>query len=452
MNINAFGTDNFLRYTIRSRLEKLGIDDRLIDSEGVESLSAAEITHACASRGIRTSNADPERLKTELAQWIDLHLHHNLSGVLLILSKAFSFTEKPDGTTDHLTSLKDTLSSLPDTLLNEAELRVSSDDQGFKQRLEVLQQQEELIEDEAEQEQEEEEARKARKAAEQEEKERLAAEQQELAAAIDAAVEKSKFDAEKARAKELLPESLAQETEEAKQDTKDVKMTTEQLSELGEALFILSAKSSVVRERQDLAKLMEDSQDVSTEASTTSASPAGEEGVEQPKPEPRKVSSLEKRVQKMLTEIDEQLSAYDKEVSAKLNTFELADGKISIANLRSAFEQIRHRPDDDTITALIDKLDVDHDGFVPLEDVTSLAEVEGCAHSMRSYTETILMSCSHSIGVVIDDAADQLLGRTQEIKVDEGLTSSKTPSTSAKVDQTPEKKKEQKLKREEIVE
>ena len=65
------------------------------------------------------------------------------------------------------------------------------------------------------------------------------------------------------------------------------------------------------------------------------------------------------------------------QVYDKLQHFDCADGKISVLNLRSAFEQIRHRPDDETITALIDKLDVDHDGFVPLEDVTSLAEVEG---------------------------------------------------------------------------
>lgn len=60
-----------------------------------------------------------------------------------------------------------------------------------------------------------------------------------------------------------------------------------------------------------------------------------------------------------------------------MNKFECSNGRISVSDLRTAFEQIRHRPDDDTITALIDKLDVDHDGFVPLEDVTSLAEVEG---------------------------------------------------------------------------
>ena len=389
MNINAFGTDNFLRYTIRNRLQQLGRDDKLIDSEGVDALSPAEIAHACVSRGIRTSNTAPERQKAELAQWIDLHLHRNLSGVLLILSKAFAFTERPDGTTDHLTSLKDTLSSLPDTLLNEAELKVS-DEQAFKQRLEVLQQQEELIEDEAEQEQEEEEARTARKQAEQEEKERVAAQQAEEEEGLK---EREKVEHERGQAAEMLPDAQAELAKEKEAiDIKDVKMTNEQLSELGEALFILSAKSSVVREREDLAKLMEESQSTFKELSdknSASGDQKGEEGEARLEVEPKKVSSLEKRIQKMLETIDEQLEAYDKEVSDKLNKFECPDGKISINNLRTAFEQINHRPDDNIITALIDKLDVDHDGYVPLEDVTSLAEVEGCVDK----TNVVIHTC-----------------------------------------------------------
>lgn len=341
MNINAFGTDNFLRYTIRKRLDQLGRDDKvcfafsplfrmrhvqltlcafflqLIDSEGVDALSTAELTHACISRGIRTGGVEEDRLRAELAQWIDLHLHHNLSGVLLILSKAFAFTEKSDGTIDHLSSLKHTLSSLPDNLLNETEEAVSAE-HAFKQRLEVLQQQEELIEDEAEQEQEEEEARKARKQAELEEKERLAEQARQaaeakaqFAAEDELAAERSKFESEREKAQAMLPDELAEQTTppttEEKPSAKDAKMTTEQLGELGDALFILSAKSSVVRERQDLAKLMEETQQTEQKAEQTE----GETG----STEPRKITALEKRIQKMITKIDKQLDAYDKEVS-----------------------------------------------------------------------------------------------------------------------------------------
>ena len=347
MNINAFGTDNFLRYTIRSRMAKLEKDDKLIQTEGVDSLSATELAHACASRGIRTSSANSpeEKQRAELGQWIDLHLKHNLSGTLLILSKAFAFTEKPDGTIDHLSSLKHTLSSLPDTLLNETELGMLSDeeDKAFKQRLEVLQEQEELIEDEAEQEQEEEEARKMRKQQQEEAEEAARAAAAESGAAQTSAatpegnpvapglseveVEREKFEAEREQAKQMLPDEMAAQTDTATATLagdapasaakKDAKMTTEQLTELGEALSILSARSSVRRERQDLAKLMEESLGTAAAASAgeTSASAAvGEAGQakeEQPQKEDTVVTKLEKRIQKMITQIDEQL---DKEV------------------------------------------------------------------------------------------------------------------------------------------
>ena len=352
---------------------------QLIDGEGVDALSATELAHACQSRGIRTGTASEEKQRAELEQWIELHLHRNLSGVLLILSKAFAFTEKADGTIDHLSSLKHTLSSLPDTLLNETELEMS-DDKAFKERLEVLQQQEELIEDEAEQEQEEEEARRLRKEAQvkAEEAARLEAEEQEKSRAeSEVEREKAKFEREKEVAKDMLPEELAAQMEpQPSSPKKDAKMTTEQLSELGDALYILSARSSVRREREDLAKLMEESQ--ASQAENTESVTQAEDGESGEKTTKKTVSALEKRIQKMIKQIDEQLDAYDKEVSDKLTKFPVGpDGKISIESLRAAFEQIRHRPDDETITALIDKLDVDHDGFVPLEDVTSLAEVEG---------------------------------------------------------------------------
>lgn len=137
MNINAFGTDNFLRYTIRSRMKKLEEDDKVrppsppslaptnpalqvIESEGISALSLTELQAACQSRGIRTLGVAEDHLRSELAQWVDLHLNRGLSGSLLILSKAFAFNRPAAGGEegDHImTSLKDTLASLPDNLV-----------------------------------------------------------------------------------------------------------------------------------------------------------------------------------------------------------------------------------------------------------------------------------------------------------------------------------------------
>lgn len=121
MGLNAFGTDNFLRGQIRSRLLHLRRDDQLIDAEGVDELSTSELQAACQSRGIRTTGASPARLREELTNWIELHLHNRVSGVLLVLGRAFYFDRAPgqdeDGKTTVIKSLESVLSGLPDNLV-----------------------------------------------------------------------------------------------------------------------------------------------------------------------------------------------------------------------------------------------------------------------------------------------------------------------------------------------
>jgi LETM1 and EF-hand domain-containing protein 1 len=122
MGLNAFGTDNFLRGAIRSRLTNLRRDDQLIDHEGVDELSPSELQAACQSRGIRTGHVSLTRLREELSTWIHLHLHNRVSGVLLVLGRAFYFDRKPgedeDGKTAVIQSLESVLCGLPDNLVS----------------------------------------------------------------------------------------------------------------------------------------------------------------------------------------------------------------------------------------------------------------------------------------------------------------------------------------------
>lgn len=122
MNINAFGTDPFLRQQIVNRLQELKSDDELISSEGVETLTIPEIQQACQARGIRTIGASPARLRSELSQWMDLHLNQKIPSSLLILSRAFTISERIPTDTDEALkdsaqSLQQTLSSLPDQVV-----------------------------------------------------------------------------------------------------------------------------------------------------------------------------------------------------------------------------------------------------------------------------------------------------------------------------------------------
>ncbi|KAK9760100.1 LETM1 domain-containing protein ylh47, variant 2 [Basidiobolus ranarum] len=148
LGISSFGTDNFLRYQIRNKMRYLKADDRMIYAEGVFTLTSEELQAACLARGIRTLGLSPERMRYELNQWLDLHLRHRIPSSVLILSRAFSISDQVPGWTPD--ALQATLSSLPDTLVNETELNVS-EAQGAanpKQKLEVITEQEEIIADE----------------------------------------------------------------------------------------------------------------------------------------------------------------------------------------------------------------------------------------------------------------------------------------------------------------
>ncbi|KAF3174312.1 LETM1 domain-containing protein mdm28, mitochondrial [Orbilia oligospora] len=151
MNLNAFGTDMMLRYTIRHRMRQIKRDDRAIFVEGVNSLSVPELQTACASRGMRTHGVSPSRLREDLQTWLDLRLKHGIPSALLVLSNAYVYAEgKGDEIESHYDALTAVLSGIPEELYHEVELDLMSGEGAAtnKQRLEVLKEQQELIEEE----------------------------------------------------------------------------------------------------------------------------------------------------------------------------------------------------------------------------------------------------------------------------------------------------------------
>lgn len=109
-------------------------------------------------------------------------------------------------------------------------------------------------------------------------------------------------------------------------DPENIRMTSEQITELGHALEILTAKSSVIKERTELRKLIEENEIAEVEGA--------------------KPSPLAKRIKGILTKIDKQLEEYDAEVGGRLNMFQTdSDGRIEVKDLKRALEVIRHRYD-----------------------------------------------------------------------------------------------------------
>jgi LETM1 and EF-hand domain-containing protein 1, mitochondrial len=153
MNLQPFGTNMMLRYSIRHRMRQIKRDDRAIDYEGIESLSVPELQTAAASRGIKTHGISPGKLRDDLSTWLELRLHQKVPSTLLVLSSAYTY-----GQAENLDSYYDgilaVLSALPEEVYHEAELEVSSEAATNKQRLEVLKEQQEMIQDENLEEQE----------------------------------------------------------------------------------------------------------------------------------------------------------------------------------------------------------------------------------------------------------------------------------------------------------
>ncbi|KAI3631329.1 hypothetical protein MIR68_010819 [Amoeboaphelidium protococcarum] len=153
--LTSFATDNMLRAALRRRMRQIKSDDEMIHAEGLDSLTIYELVQACHARGIKTVGVDPDRLRFELRQWMDLHLVHKIPFTLVLLSRAYIMSERaviketttevrPDvitvleeavgdgGTTlserEQLEALQQTLNSLPPKILAETELKLQEDE------------------------------------------------------------------------------------------------------------------------------------------------------------------------------------------------------------------------------------------------------------------------------------------------------------------------------------
>ncbi|CAA0841138.1 LETM1-like protein, partial [Striga hermonthica] len=86
MGISSIGTDAYLRYMLRKRLQRIKNDDKLIQAEGVESLSEAELREGCRERGM-LGVLSVDEMRQQLRDWLDLSLNHSVPSSLLILSR-----------------------------------------------------------------------------------------------------------------------------------------------------------------------------------------------------------------------------------------------------------------------------------------------------------------------------------------------------------------------------
>lgn len=150
LELQSFGTNAFLRYQLRTRLNSLKAEDLMIRDEGLDSLTVSELQAACRARGMRALGVPIERLQAQLRDWLQLSLDEKIPPSLLLLSRAL-FVPENIPTSEQL---KETIKSLPDIAATEVRYNIIEDEGKVdnKTKLEFIKQEEAVLRREEQQE------------------------------------------------------------------------------------------------------------------------------------------------------------------------------------------------------------------------------------------------------------------------------------------------------------
>ncbi|XP_020627165.1 LETM1 and EF-hand domain-containing protein 1, mitochondrial-like isoform X2 [Orbicella faveolata] len=301
--------------------------EKLIQREGVDSLTVQELQSACQARGMRAIGVPAARLRSQLNQWLELHLDEQIPASLLLMSRALYLPEN----VSKVDQLKETLSQLPETLVEEAEIKiceVSGEEVDNKVRLDVLKKEEQMIA---------------------EENEELLQEEEEKKRKIESIAAEILQD----KAPEVQPTA---EEDISQEDWLSIKASLAQANEREELERIKEDRVEYQEELRELAS--EDEKHVLKES--LGSSRLG-----------RKVdlmiNKIEDRLRLLETEIDEQPSEHQLDADG--------DGKISLQEMISAVRRLKDAPSEAKCQKIAEMLDQDHDGALDLGDVGMIVEL-----------------------------------------------------------------------------
>ncbi|KAG4992588.1 hypothetical protein JHK87_026045 [Glycine soja] len=346
MGISPYGTDAYLRYMLRKRLQEIKNDDKLIQVEGVESLSEAELRQACRDRGL-LGLLSVEEMQQQLRDWLDLSLNHSVPSSLLILSRAFSVSGKvrPEE------AVQATLSSLPDKVVDTVGVTTLPSEDSVserKRKLEYLEMQEELIKE-----------------------------------------EENKEEAEQAKMVESVvgSEERASRTKQIQGEVKTKTLNKqEHLWELSRALAILASASSVSRERQEFLRLVrkemelydsmvgkEGTEDEQEAKKACKAARKESDGAIEVAIGDKVSSALVDRVDTMLQTLEKEIDDVDTKIGDRWRLLDRDyDGKVTPEEVVSAAMYLKDTLGKEGIHEFISNLSKDSDGKILVEDIAKL--------------------------------------------------------------------------------
>ncbi|XP_053778694.1 mitochondrial proton/calcium exchanger protein isoform X2 [Desmodus rotundus] len=362
LELQSMGTNNFLRFQLTMRLRSIKADDKLIAEEGVDSLNVKELQAACRARGMRALGVTEDRLRDQLKQWLELHLHQEIPTSLLILSRAMYL---PD-TLSPADQLKSTLQTLPEIVAKEAQVKVAEvegEQVDNKAKLEATLQEEAAIQQELQE----------------KELQRLSETQEAAPKVAEAAPGRPVTELQQEVPDVVLPSEALKDTAPILQGVQEEEITKEEIDLLSDACSKLKEqKSSLTKEKEELELLKEDVQDYSEDLQEIKKE-LSKTGKEMEVEESKASKQLTKRVQQMIGQIDGLLAQLEADQQAgKLGT--AAPGSpagetvVSVSELISAMRQIKHIPES-KLVSLASALDENKDGKVNINDLVKVIEL-----------------------------------------------------------------------------
>ncbi|MFS7906965.1 putative EF-hand domain, letm1 ribosome-binding domain-containing protein [Helianthus anomalus] len=349
MGIQPYGTDTYLRYMLRKRLQWIKNDDRMIQAEGgVDALSEDELREDCRERGM-LGLLSVEEMRQQLRDWLDLSLNHSVPSSLLILSRAFTVSGKlkPEEV------VRATLSSLPDEVVDTVGVTALSSEDSVSERrrkLEFLEMQEELIKEEEEKEEEEQAKLK-----------------QSSGSNTDVALE------------EMINATASDVQEQARARALDKQ---EQLCKVSEALAVLASASSVSREREEFLRLvnkeinlyhrMMDEEGTDTVKAYKAAHEETDNSTDEHVADGVS-SALINRVDAMLQKLEKEIDDVDAKIGDRWRVLDRDyDGKVTPEEVASAAIYLKDTLGKEGVLELISNLSKDKEGKILVEDIVKL--------------------------------------------------------------------------------
>eukprot|EP01135_Chromosphaera_perkinsii_P000051 Nk52_evm2s24 gene=Nk52_evmTU2s24 len=327
LELQTYGTTNFLRFQLELKVAELKSDDRMIDRDGVKSLSIPELQTASQARGMRAIGLSREEMVSQLEEWLHLNLHEQVPTSLLLLSRALYVNELPSSA-----ALQQTMASLSEAMGKEATAKAAEEiglPVDSKTKLELLTKEQKRIQEELIEEQVEDEKKIQR----------------------DQDIQSQKI---------MFVKDDGAPHEEP--------ITKEEIRQVADVIEELLDKNPVYAENAELRQLKELRDKYKSDLSELTELTEYKESVAS--------SRLGKKLEKMINELDKDIDLMAEKLQDRMDFMDKdGDGVITCSELEEALRHLDTPMQEAKIRDIVENIDLDRDGRVSISEIDKIFDL-----------------------------------------------------------------------------